>query len=126
MNGVLGMLQLLAATQQTPEQSEYVADARGSAEGLLSLLNDVLDLSKIEADRLELERIPFRPRECVGEAVRTLSARAREKQVTLSATIDDGVPPTLWGDAARLRQVLLNLIGNAIKFTTQGEVKVKV
>jgi signal transduction histidine kinase len=126
MNGVLGMLQLLAATEQTPEQSEFVADARGSAEGLLSLLNDVLDLSKIEADRLELERIPFRPRECVGEAVRTLSARACEKQVALSAKIGDGVPPALWGDAARLRQILLNLIGNAIKFTAHGEVTVSV
>ncbi|HLJ49478.1 MAG TPA: two-component regulator propeller domain-containing protein [Bryobacteraceae bacterium] len=126
MNGVLGMLQLLAPSQTTSEQHEYLDAARSSAESLLVLLNDILDLSKIEAGKLELEAIPFSLEHCVEGAVQTVSTRAREKGLDLRWTIDPAVSPFLTGDPVRLRQVLINLLGNAVKFTEQGRVALEV
>ncbi len=126
LNGVLGMLQLLARCKRTSDQGQYIEDARTSAEGLLSLLNDVLDLSKIEANYVSLETIPFSVRQCVSEAARTMCARAKQKHLALTFEIVEPVPQALVGDPLRLRQILLNLIGNAIKFTDQGQVAVTV
>ena len=126
MNGVLGMLQLLAPSQTTSEQHEYLDAARSSAESLLVLLNDILDLSKVEAGKLDLESIPFSLEHCVEGAVQTVSTRAREKGLDLRWTIDPAVPRFLTGDPVRLRQVLINLLGNAVKFTERGKVAVVV
>jgi signal transduction histidine kinase/ActR/RegA family two-component response regulator len=124
MNGVIGMLHLLAATSMSDEQTGFLGAARRSAESLMALLNDVLDLSKLEAERMDLDMAPLFVREVATEAVETLSARARQKGLRLTFAADDGVPQVLMGDPLRLRQVLLNLIGNAIKFTESGSVAV--
>jgi two-component system, sensor histidine kinase len=124
MNGVLGMMGLVLNTELHQEQREYLHIAKTSADSLLGLLNDILDFSKIEAGRLELESIPFSVRECVIEAVRTLEFMAREKRIALSWMVDARVPDKLLGDPSRLRQVLLNLINNAVKFTALGSVHV--
>jgi two-component system, sensor histidine kinase len=126
MNGVLGMMGLVLATQLREEQREHLDIAKRSADALLALLNDILDFSKIEAGRMELESIPFAPRQCVSEAVGTLEFMAREKGLALSCWIDPQVPDHLLGDPNRLRQVLLNLVNNALKFTHKGSVSVRV
>ncbi len=123
MNGVLGMMGLVLNTELHQEQREYLHIAKTSADSLLGLLNDILDFSKIEARRMELESIPFSVRDCVPEAVRTLEFVAREKGLKLSWTVDPGIPDFLLGDPGRLRQVLLNLINNAVKFTSAGSVR---
>jgi signal transduction histidine kinase/CheY-like chemotaxis protein len=125
MNGVLGMMGLVLGTQLHNDQREYLNIAKTSADSLLSLLNDILDFSKIEAGRLQIERIPFSVRRCVSDAVSTLDCMAREKTLTLSATVNPNVPDDLMGDSNRLRQVLLNLINNALKFTSAGWVQVE-
>jgi len=124
MNGVLGMMGLVLNTELHQDQREYLHIAKTSADSLLGLLNDILDFSKIEAGRMELESIPFSVRECVLEAVRTLEFTAREKGLALSWMAEAGVPDFLLGDPSRLRQVLLNLINNAVKFTATGAVRV--
>ncbi len=124
LNGVLGMTELALGTDLTEEQREYLELVKSSADALLRLIDDILDLSKIEAGRLELERIEFPIRECVSHATRTLEIRARDKGLTLSCRIADDVPAQLVGDPHRLRQILLNLIGNAVKFTDRGSVTV--
>ena len=126
INGVLGMLDLMLGTKLAPEQREYMNLAKRSAASLLELLNDMLDLSKVEAGKLELCQEQFSIRGCVDLAVGTLAVRAREKGLDLTSTIDSSVPVQLIGDHTRLRQVVLNLLGNAIKFTDTGGVSVRV
>ena len=122
LNGVLGNIQLLELTQTTPEQREYLAAIGASGSNLLSLINEILDLSKLEADKVTLEAKPFGLRRCVDGVVRMHRARATDKGVRLSTKVHEAVPDALVGDELRLRQILSNLIGNALKFTHEGSV----
>ncbi len=126
MNGVIGMTSLLLDSPLTREQRDYAETIRSSGEALLTIINDILDFSKIESGRLELENEVFALRECVEGALDLLATRAAEKRLDLLYEIADGVPQTVRGDATRLRQVLVNLLGNAIKFTERGEVVLAV
>ncbi|MBI3879768.1 MAG: response regulator [Verrucomicrobia bacterium] len=126
MNAVIGMTTLLGETELIPAQRELLDTIRTSGEQLLSLINDVLDFSKIESSKMDLEDRPFDVRKCVEEALDLLAARAGEKQLDLACDADDGVPTMVRGDVTRLRQVLVNLVSNAIKFTAAGEVVVRV
>ena len=126
MTGVVGFANLLAGTTLTAEQREYVDGIRSSGHALLTLINDILDFSKIEAGRLELESKPFQLRAVVDESIALFLARAKERGLQLSVGIDGRVPAVIAGDAGRLRQVLINLLGNAVKFTEQGEVALTV
>ena len=124
MNGVLGMLELAMGTRLTPEQRDYLQTARSSAQALLGLLNDILDFSKIEAGKLDLDRHPFALRDQIADALKPLRMRASTRGLELVCRIAPAVPDLVVGDAGRLRQVLVNLVGNALKFTEQGEVVV--
>ena len=126
MNAVIGMTGLALQTRLTPRQREYIRTANDSAEALLTVLNDILDVSKIEARRLALDAAPFSLRDTVEEAVRLFAPRAHEKRLELACHILPDVPDGLVGDAGRLRQVLVNLVGNAVKFTDAGDVVVEV
>jgi two-component system sensor histidine kinase/response regulator len=126
MNGVIGMTELLLDTDPTPTQREYLNTVRTSAYSLLGIINDILDFSKIEAGRFELDAVPFALRDSLAVTVRTLATRAADKGLELTCGIAADVPDNLIGDLGRLRQILLNLVGNAIKFTEDGEVSVQV
>ncbi len=126
MNGVIGMAQLALATQLDDEQRGYIATVRECGEALLGVINDILDFSKIEAGRMELASQPFRPREVLKDALSVFSWQVRRDGLEFSSTVADDVPETLVGDSGRLRQVLLNLVGNAIKFTERGGVSVRL
>src|SRR5438270_3487830 len=126
MNGVIGMTALLLDTELTDEQRDYVEATRSSADALLTIINDILDFSKIEAGKLELEHHPFELHTCIEEALDLLAPKAAEKKLDLAYSVDDAIPKILVGDVTRLRQILVNLIGNAVKFTPSGEVVVEV
>ena len=124
INGIMGMTELALETPLTPEQREYLDLVRSSSSSLVAVVNDILDLSKIEARRLELDHAELDLRDAVCEAIRPLAIRAGEKGVDLAYCVDAEVPDRLVGDAGRLRQVLVNLVGNAVKFTERGSIDV--
>ena len=126
MNGILGMIDLALETPLTGEQREYLTLAKSSADSLLSLLNDILDFSKIEAGKLEFEEIPFTVREDLGEKIKSLARLASRKGIELIWRVRPDVPGQVVGDPTRLRQILFNLVGNAIKFTGKGDVLVNI
>jgi PAS domain S-box-containing protein len=126
MNAVIGMTDLLLGTDLTGEQREFAEVVHSSGDALLHVIDDILDYSKIEAGKLDLERAPFSLRDCVEGALDIVAPRAWEKEIELGCLIDEGAPTGIVGDEARLRQVLLNLLSNAVKFTEAGEVVVLV
>ncbi|NND71454.1 MAG: response regulator [Rhodothermales bacterium] len=126
MNAVIGMTSLLRDLQLTKEQAEYVETIRVSGESLLSIINDILDFSKIEAGRVEFEVKPFSLRSCVEGSVDLLAAKAAEKRIDLYCNIDPRINDSLVGDSTRIRQIIVNLVSNAVKFTKKGEVAVSV
>jgi PAS domain S-box-containing protein len=126
MNGVIGMTSLLLDTALTEQQRDFVDTIRVSGESLLTIINDILDFSKIEAGRVELEAHPFDVEQCVAESLELLASQAHGKGLELSMYVDPSVPAEVIGDATRLRQVLVNLVGNGVKFTERGEVFVHV
>ena len=126
MNGIIGMAELLTETPLRDDQREFLSLIQQSADSLLQLLNDILDFSKIEAGKLELETIEFDLSDCLGKGLHLLSLRAADKHLELACRVDASIPSRLIGDPGRLRQVIVNLVGNAIKFTERGEVVVNV
>ena len=126
MNAVLGMTSMLLGTRLSPEQLDHVETIRGSGEALLAVINDILDVSKVEAGVLEVEVVPFVLRDCLDEAVGIVAGKAAGKGLAVGWRIGEGVPVAVESDAARLRQILVNLLDNAIKFTARGEVRLEV
>jgi two-component system, sensor histidine kinase and response regulator len=126
MNAIIGMTELTLDTELTSEQRECLTLVKSSADALLQILNDILDFSKIESRKLELEAVPFNFRDLIADTVRPLALRAHEKGLEIMTDISPEIPATLVGDPVRLRQVLANLVGNAIKFTNEGHVMVAI
>jgi signal transduction histidine kinase/DNA-binding response OmpR family regulator len=126
MNGIIGMTGLLLGTDLTHEQKDYAETIRKSSDALLTIINDILDFSKIESGKMEMENQPFHLRECIESALDLVATKAAEKNLDLACQIEDGTPRAIFGDVTRLRQILLNLLTNAVKFTEKGEVVVTV
>jgi len=126
MNGIIGMTELVLGTDVTAEQREYLETVRSSSDALLGIINDILDFSKIEARKLEIDTIDFDLRYAIADTLRALAPRAHAKGLELACQISPDIPAVLGGDPSRLRQILVNLIGNAVKFTETGEVVVRV
>ena len=126
MNGVLGLTELVLLTELTDKQRKFIELAHNSAKGLMVIINDLLDVAKIEAGRVLIEQSPFSLHDCLREALHPLLLQAHEKGIQLHARVQPGVPQRAIGDALRLRQVLVNLVGNALKFTEKGQVRVEV
>ncbi len=126
MNGIIGMTELALDTSLSSEQREYLLTVKDSADTLLALINDILDFSKIEAGKFELDPVEFTLRDSIERTLSPLALRARQKNLALLCRIEPNVPNTLIGDSVRLRQIIINLVGNAIKFTSQGEVVVSI
>jgi signal transduction histidine kinase len=126
MNGILGMTELLAETPLSDEQRRSVDTVYASGQSLLGIISDILDFAKIEAGKLELERTPFSPRQVVEDIASLLASRAHQKGIELVCHVDSALGAAYVGDAGRLRQVITNLVGNAVKFTDRGEVVVLV
>src|SRR5262249_14740253 len=126
MNGIIGMTELALDTELNQVQREYLQMVKDSADSLLTVINDILDFSKIEAGKLNLLPAGFRLRDSLGDAIKALALRAHSKGIELVYHVEPDVPECLVGDAGRLRQVLVNLVGNAIKFTEEGEVALTV
>src|SRR2546425_1797338 len=122
MNGVIGFTNLLLDGPLTPDQREFAETIRSSSRALLTIINDILDFSRIEADKLELERQPFDLHTTIEEVAELISHEAERKGLEIALALDQRVPRVVVGDAGRVRQILLNLIGNAVKFTEQGHV----
>jgi two-component system, sensor histidine kinase and response regulator len=126
LNGVMGMTDLVLDTSLTNEQREYLETVKTSADSLLTVVNDILDFSKIESGKFDLAEVDFNLRDCLKATLRTLEPRARQKGLELRCNVDSDVPEAVCGDANRLRQIVINLVGNAVKFTSVGEVAVKL
>ena len=126
MNGIIGMTELALDTTLTAGQREYLETVKSCADSLLTLINDILDFSKIEAGKLSLDEVPFNVRDVLDDTIKTLGLRAHQKGLELACHVLPDVPAELVGDPGRLRQIVINLVGNAIKFTEQGEVVVRV
>lgn len=125
LNGMVGMLDLLEDTALDEDQTEMLEAIRTSGDTLLTLINDILDLSKIDAGKIDIESIPFSPSDCINSCVFLLKSKAVQRSISIDAKIDETVPSIAVGDSARLRQIVLNLVNNALKFTIQGEIRIE-
>ncbi len=126
MNGIIGMTSLLRDTPLSPQQDEFLETIESSGNSLLTIINDILDYSKIEAGRIDLEEVPFDLRQCIEESLDLFAGKAAEKKIELAYSLTEGAPGWIVGDVTRLRQILVNLVSNAVKFTAEGEIVVTV